>query len=277
MKRFFFCCLGISLFTVSTFISAQEKGEATFKQICSACHTIGKGRLVGPDLINIDQRHPEDWLLKFIKSSQTVIKSGDKYADSLFKAYNQVPMPDQPTLTDEQIKDMISYIKINSAAPVPTAITTSAPALTGDVQRGRDLFVGNIRLANSGPTCNSCHNVNLEGFISGGAMAKDLTNAAARISVDGIKGVLAGVPFPAMKEAYGSKILTEQEIYDLSAFLKYADEVAATQKTTNAGNMMLIGGIGGIIGLLILFSLFWFRRRKQEVNHSIYERQIKSY
>lgn len=71
--------LFISLFTVL----AQGKGEATFKQTCAAFHSIGKGKLVGPDLVNVQDRHTEEWLLKFIKSSQTMVKSGDKYADSL--------------------------------------------------------------------------------------------------------------------------------------------------------------------------------------------------
>lgn len=281
MIRIFLCFISATTFLITTVVSAQDKGEAAFKQICAACHTVGKGRLVGPDLANVDTRHPEEWLIKFVKSSQSVIKSGDKYADSLFKAFNQVPMPDQPALTDEQIKDIFSYIKSITSAPVSVsaspAVTEPALAITGDALKGQDLFVGNIRLSNGGPTCNSCHNVNMEGFISGGAMAKDLTNAASRITVDGIKGVLAGLPFPAMKEAYGNRTITEQEVNNITAFLKHADEVTATQKTSDVGNMMLVGGIGGIVCLLILFSLFWYKRRKQEVNHSIYERQIKSY
>ena len=278
ITRFF---ITATIFFIITAIAAQDKGESTFKQICGACHTVGKGRLVGPDLINVNQRHPEDWLMKFVKSSQSVIKSGDKYADSLFQAFNQVPMPDQPTLTDDQIKEVFAYIKNNSNAMSATSAIPKAdnpsPAISGDQQRGQDLFVGTVRLNGNGPTCNSCHNVNLEGLISGGAMAKDLTNAASRITVDGIKGVLAGLPFPAMKQAYGNNTLTEKEINDLAAFLKHTDEVAATQKAGNAGNLMLLGGGGGIVCLLILFLFFWYRRKKQEVNHSIYERQIKSY
>lgn len=100
--------------------SAQDitAGEGSFKQICAACHKIGGGRLVGPDLANVDQRRPEEWILKFVKSSQSVVKSGDKYADSLFQAFNQVVMPDQPSLSDEQIKGIISYIKTKSSTPV---------------------------------------------------------------------------------------------------------------------------------------------------------------
>ncbi len=255
-------------------VLAQDKGEATFKQICAACHTIGKGKLVGPDLANVHTRQSEEWLKQFIRSSQTVIKSGDKYADSLFKAFNQAVMPDQPTLTDEQIKNILAYIKDNNSAPAITAIDSTA--LSGDAQKGQDLFVGNIRFLNNGPTCNSCHNVNMKGFASGGALAKDLTQVVTRLSVDGVKGMMSGLPFPQMKQSYGAKPLTGQEIADIAAFLKRADELAATQPISNIGNKMLLGGITGGVALLFLFSFLWIKRKQRTVNYAIYKRQLKS-
>lgn len=261
---------------ITSFISAssQNIGETTFKQVCAACHTIGKGRLVGPDLANADQRLSEEWIIKFVKSSQSVIQSGDKYADSLFQAYNHAIMPDQPTFTDDQIKEIIAYIQVNSSAS--ETATSGSGNVPGNIQRGQDLFIGNIRFTNNGPTCNSCHNVNMKGFTSGGVLAKDLTQAVTRLSADGVKGIITGMPFPQMKQSYNNKALTEQEINDLTAFLKQADEVAATQETNNIGTNMLWGGIGGAALLLILFSFFWIKRKQRTVNYSIYKRQIKS-
>lgn len=114
--------------------SAQNTGETTFKQTCAACHSIGKGRLVGPDLVNVHQRKSPDWIVQFVKSSQSVIKGGDKYADSLYQAYNRTIMPDQPTLSDTQIKDVISYIEAKSSSPVdtnPAANTGQTDSTTG--------------------------------------------------------------------------------------------------------------------------------------------------
>ena len=107
--------IGVLLFALIIPVLAQDKAEATFKQTCAACHSIGKGKLVGPDLLNVQERRTEEWLLKFIKSSQSMIKSGDKYADSLFQVYNQVVMPDQPALSDGEIKDILIYIKSKSS------------------------------------------------------------------------------------------------------------------------------------------------------------------
>jgi mono/diheme cytochrome c family protein len=260
-------------------ISSQQKGEADFKQICSVCHSIGKGRLIGPDLAKVDQRHTEEWIIKFVHSSQTVIKKGDAYADSLFKAYNQVLMPDQASLTDNQIRDIIAYIKIGgpgTTGPVTANLKTDS-AIVGDSQKGKDLFIGNIRFANGGPTCNSCHNVNHQGMITGGALAKDLTKAVSRLTVDGVKGVISGLPFPQMKQSYAKGPLTPQEIDDIAAFLKDVDTSAASQLSSNVGNSMIIGGALGIIILLILFSIFWINRKQRTVNYDIYERQIKSF
>ncbi|MEK6614506.1 MAG: c-type cytochrome, partial [Bacteroidota bacterium] len=62
-----------------SFLSAQD-GTTIFKQKCSACHKIGEGRLVGPDLIGVTTKRSEDWLMKWTKSSSTLIASGDKDA-----------------------------------------------------------------------------------------------------------------------------------------------------------------------------------------------------
>ena len=106
--------------------SAQDivTGKEIFTQTCGACHTVGRGRLVGTDLANIHQRRTEDWIVKFVKSSQSVIKSGDKYADSLFQSFNRLVMPDQPTLGDVQVKNILSYIKDKSSESATTAVDT---------------------------------------------------------------------------------------------------------------------------------------------------------
>lgn len=255
-------------------VFSQSSGEETFKQTCAACHTIGNGKLVGPDLINVQQRHSEKWMKDFIKSSQSVIKSGDKYADSLFKAFNQVQMPDHPNLSDEQLNGILAYIQTTSNAP--KTVTASAALPVGNADRGRDLFVGNIRFLNHGASCNSCHNVDMKGFISGGALGKDLTHAVTRLTAPGVAGVVSGLPFPQMRETYSSRPVTPQEIADLTAFLTLADKEATMKTTNHVGNYLLIGGVSGIVIVLLLYSVFWIKRKKRPVNFTVFKRQIKS-
>ena len=126
MNFCFSIAIAVLFFASTVPVSAQDKAEGAFKQTCAACHSIGKGKLVGPDLLNVQERRTEEWLLKFIKSSQSMIKSGDKYADSLFQAYNQVIMPDQPALFDGQIKDILTYIKTKSSGPAASVPVATA-------------------------------------------------------------------------------------------------------------------------------------------------------
>ncbi len=78
--------------------------------VCAACHTIGKGKLIGPDLKGITERHDEAWLYSFIRSSQTMIKNVDEEAIKVFEEYNKIPMPDND-FTDEQIAALLTYIE----------------------------------------------------------------------------------------------------------------------------------------------------------------------
>lgn len=266
---------GVLLLLPAIHVIAQKNGEAIFKESCAACHTIGKGNLVGPDLANVQDRHSEDWIINFIKSSQTVINSGDKYADSLFNAYDQMPMPDHPNLTNDQLKGLLGYISEKSSAPVTE--TASVAALPGDSKRGRDLFDGRIRFTNRGAACNSCHNVDMSGYISGGILAKDLTHTVTRLSAPGVAGIISGLPFPQMKETYNSKPVTSQEIADIVAFLSTADKTVSTKTAaSDVGNYLLVWGAAGFVILLILFSLFWMKRKDRTVNLRIFKRQMKS-
>ena len=146
----------------------------------------------------------------------------------------------------------------------------------GNAQKGQDLFVGKIRFANNGAACNSCHNVDMKGFISGGALAKDLTHVVTRLSAPGVGGIISGLPFPQMKETYTTRPVTEQEIADITAFLTSVDKQASPATPGNIGKYLLTGGVAGIILLLVLFSLFWIKRKKRAVNYLIFRRQAKS-
>jgi len=218
----------------STLVFGQNEGERLFKQVCFTCHTIGQGRLIGPDLANVQNRRPEDWIIQFVQSSQTVIKSGDAYANTLFNQYNKLIMPDNKFSAD-QIRAIIAYIAENSpeetviaggtvggtaGVSIPTAHTIPRPApgrplsqaTKENIEAGKKLFSGGLRLTNQGPTCNSCHHVKNNSIVAGGVLAKDLTTAFTRLNEAGVKAILSNPPFPAMRQAYFNKPLTEDEV-----------------------------------------------------------------
>ena len=130
--------LSVLIFMISFSIySKAQDGEKLFKVNCSACHALGQ-KLVGPDLIGIHGRRNEEWLLKWIKSSQTVIKSGDEYAVKLFNDYNKVQMPDQ-VINEGEIKSILAYLKskteeynANGGKLLPAADSNATQTMTSN-------------------------------------------------------------------------------------------------------------------------------------------------
>ena len=69
-------------------------GKQLFQdKTCAACHTIGKGPLVGPDLKDVTKRRPHDWLEQWIMAPDAVLAKKDEYAVKLLHEYHDMAMP----------------------------------------------------------------------------------------------------------------------------------------------------------------------------------------
>jgi hypothetical protein len=150
------------------------------------------------------------------------------------------------------------------------------PASEEDIHTGQELFQGNIRFANSGPACNSCHDVRNDAVIGGGILAAELTTVFSRMGGAGVKAILGQAPFPVMQIAYENQSLTEDEITALVAFLEYADSEQYNQLPRDYGIGLFLSGSAGAGALFLFFAFVWRGRKKESVNQAIYDRQIKS-
>ena len=103
-----------------------EQGKAIFMSRCASCHNINK-TLTGPALIDVDKRHSIDWIINFVHSSQTMVKKGDKDALALFEKF-KIAMPDHPDLTDDNIKSIVEYIKLESNLEVKEKTVFAKPS-----------------------------------------------------------------------------------------------------------------------------------------------------
>lgn len=108
----------------SPYLGTAQDGQTLFTTKCVACHTIGNGRLVGPDLKGVYKKYNSKYFIKWIKSSQSVIAT-DAKAKALFEEYNSIVMPDFPDLKDNDIKGIVDYIKTQSGEATTSSISTT--------------------------------------------------------------------------------------------------------------------------------------------------------
>lgn len=110
-------------------------GEALYKANCTSCHALNK-RVLGPALAGVNEKHSEDWLIKWIKNAPAMVASGDEAALKIYNEYNQAAMTPFPQFSDDDVKNILAYIKIEGdklLAP-PTAAAgaaVAAPAADG--------------------------------------------------------------------------------------------------------------------------------------------------
>lgn len=261
----------------ATGATAQD-GAAIFKQNCTACHKIG-ARLVGPDLTGITEKQSDEWLRKFIHSSQGMVKSGDPAVKAIWEEFNKTTMPDFP-FSDAELTALLGYLGGFSKQPATAAAAKAEPPApplvftAADVEQGRAVFQHGM--TGGGPACVSCHNVSAPGVIPGGLLAKDLTHVAGRIGDQGIVGILGAPPFPPMAAAYnGRTALTDKEVHALTAFLVQADKNTAPAEAGGQGTMLL-WGFGGLVAILCLVAATWARRLRRSIKHEINERQLRT-
>jgi mono/diheme cytochrome c family protein len=86
-----------------------DKGEELFKtKGCIACHTIGKGRLTGPDLAGVTQRRKLEWIQNQILHPEEMVEK-DPITKELLATY-LVKMPNQ-NVTPEEAQAIIMYLR----------------------------------------------------------------------------------------------------------------------------------------------------------------------
>lgn len=79
---------------------------------CLSCHSIGKGKVVGPDLLGVTHRVEPDWLGKFIQDPAPFLES-DPYAKELLATY-LVKMPSL-NLSAEQVRALVEFLRQEDA------------------------------------------------------------------------------------------------------------------------------------------------------------------
>ncbi len=255
---------------------AQEMAEY-FRTRCTSCHTIGGGRLTGPDLKDVMQQaaangKDREWLIRFMQDPQAMIQSGDAYA---LKLQHETPgnavMPTQPDMTRQLAGSLLDLIEAESKlersqfAGSPISL---APFTPEDAQIGRELFLGTQSLTGGGPPCVSCHTVGGVATLGGGRLGPDLTLVNERLG--GPKGLstwLLSPPTPTMQSVFLAQPLKPEEIHVLAAFLNQSAQQGAPADMSGPLGFFLLG-LGGAVAGLVLLDGLW-NKRFRGVRHSL--------
>ena len=251
------------LFVSSTALAWQANPSAYFEQNCSACHTIGGGPSVGPDLKNVTQAAPRHWLVEFIRDPDAKVAAKDPHAIKIVAEAQGTVMPGSPGITEEFGEELLEYIDQQSGAVAGSA----TPSVAGDATRGRELFLGRVRLSNGAAACVACHQAS--GLpLAGGRLGPDLSTARQKLGGNrGLSSWLHSPPTPLMSTIFRSAPLTSEEATDLTAFLGSANE-NSVQFNQAALRRVQVTGLGGSLLLVLIAGLVW-RGRLHGVRRSI--------
>ncbi len=88
---------------------AMDQGQYLFATKCAACHTMGHGDRIGPDLIGVTSARDRTWLTHYIAEPDKALANGDPIATALYSKYKQIKMPNLG-LASGQVEALIRYM-----------------------------------------------------------------------------------------------------------------------------------------------------------------------
>jgi len=260
-----FLCLAVS------YPTRAQDAAADFRQNCASCHTVGGGRLTGPDLRNVTQRKDRDWLTRFITDPRAMIDAGDPYAVQLMQEARNAVMPTLPGMTRARAQSLLLLLEEESALEKSQFVgvhVSDRPFTEADVDTGRMIFTGRLPLSGGGPACISCHSIHGLGGLGGGTIAPELTTVFERY--EGRKALtvwLSAPATPTMQSVFRNTALTAEEILPLVAYFQHTLQRSPEDTATSRLNFVLLG-LAGTIVALGLFDLIW-RGRLRSVRRTL--------
>ena len=256
--------LSALLFSGSTSSWGQD-APAFFKQNCTSCHTVGGGRLTGPDLKDVTTRKDRTWFVQFLQSPKAMIDSGDPYATKLQQEARGVVMPNIAGMSPQQAQAILDMITAESKLPRSQFAgmqISDRPLTAQDVAKGKLVFLGEQRLSGGGPACMSCHTIKGLTLLGGGRLGPDLTRVYERLQ--GRKGLAAWLSSPAsptMSPVFKDHAIQPAEILSLVALFEDSAKRGGQDDTTSLLNFFLLGVGGMVLGLISLDALWKTRFR----------------
>lgn len=249
---------------------AQQPADF-FQQNCTSCHTIGGGRITGPDLKDVTKQKDRAWLEHFIQNPKAVIDGGDPFALQLQQDARGVVMPAIQGLTPQMAKGLLDMIEAESKLAKSRFAGVSIsdrPFTAADVTLGTEIFAGTRKLSQGGPPCISCHTLGTIGGLGGGRLGPDLTRVYERLGGRKAVGAWLSAPVtPTMQAVFRQHPLQSEEILPLLSVFEDASRRSQPADTGTQVNFFIGGFAGASLGLLVM-GWVW-RNRMRTVRRSM--------
>jgi mono/diheme cytochrome c family protein len=272
------CALALLVLGWSQALSAQQPPADYFRQNCASCHTIGGGRLTGPDLKDVEQRKDRAWLARWLQNPKGMIDAGDPYAQKLLQDSRGAVMPTVVGMSPATANALLDLIAAESKLPKSRFAGTQIsdrPFTSQDVAIGRQLFTGTRRLAGGGPACISCHTMRGLGGLSGGRLGPDLTLVYERLQ--GRKGLSAWLMNPAsptMAPVFRNTQIQPEEILPLVAYFEDAAKKGGQDDSSALLNFFLLAAGVMVVGLVSLDAIW--KKRIHGVRRQLVQRRART-
>ncbi len=231
-----------------------------YRQNCMNCHTIGGGRLTGPDLKDVAQRRDAEWLINFMQNPRAVVDSGDAYAVKLVEESRGVVMPVAPGMSRYRAEQIIKLIEAESKlekSQFQGVQVSNEPFTELDRIAGRNIFVGMQALTNRGTACNACHSMHDLSALGGGRLGPDLTRVYERLK--GRQAMSAWLMAPAtetMQPVFKNHPLEAAEIHALTAYFEASASQPEADASVNRIAFLMLG-LAVAAATVFLFDAIW--------------------
>jgi protein SCO1 len=183
----------------------NSPGRYLFAKECAACHTMGHGDKIGPDLAGVTGRRDPEWLARYIVEPDKVLASGDPIAKQLLARYG-VMMPNL-RVGDRDLAVLLDFLRApadqgnsragSSDASSAAKATGSSPAVSysGKGDFGLSVDPGAVTVIAGAETRFTVSFKSVDGF-AGWVQPQTL-------GMDSARGAVGSWSLPAVKVAAG--------------------------------------------------------------------------
>lgn len=253
----------MAFLAVAALPAVGQDAATVFRQSCMSCHTVGGGRLVGPDLKDVTTRRDPAWVQDFIYNPKKYLDGSDPYVLKLKEESRGAIMPQIAGMTPDRAAELVRLLDEESALEVSQFVGLSIgdqPFTEADIQKGYELFVGTRPLENGGSACINCHSATDLPLLGGGQLGPDLTKVYERMQ--GRKNLASWLQAPAtptMQPLFVENVLTNDEIVPLVAYMEAASSKGGQAERPDRVAFVLLGFAGAAFGFVGI-DLMWRKR-----------------